>query len=142
MLICMLSTLGSSLLLSCVATLGYCVKLLGSWILGAVELVCCVRLERCRSTAEVAAKVAGVLPEGCWTFGAVMLGVLVLSKEVVLGVDLRAVEYLVRCVAFVQCVAYLYSKLAGIGCCRSWLLVWFCCWVLECCFRLKLLGRQ
>ena len=26
------------------------------------------------------------------------LGVLVLSKEVVLGVDLRAVEYLMRCV--------------------------------------------
>ncbi len=30
------------------------------------------------SAAEVAAEVAanGVLPEGCWTFGAVMLGVL------------------------------------------------------------------
>ena len=29
------------------------------------KLVCCVRLERCRSTAEVAAEVAaGVLPEG------------------------------------------------------------------------------
>ena len=66
MLIYMLSTLGSSLLLSCIATLGYCVKLLGSWILGAVKLVCCVRLERCRSTAKVATKVAaGVLPEGC-----------------------------------------------------------------------------
>ena len=37
MLICILSTLGSSLLLSCVATLGYCVKQLGSWILGAVK---------------------------------------------------------------------------------------------------------
>jgi len=37
MLICMLSTLGSGLLLSCVATLGYCVKQLGSWILGAVK---------------------------------------------------------------------------------------------------------
>jgi hypothetical protein len=48
------------------------------------------------SAAEVAA--AGVLPEGCWTFGAVMLGVLILSKEVVLGVDLRAVECLMRCV--------------------------------------------
>ena len=36
-LICMLSTLGSGLLLSCVATLGYCVKQLGSWILGAVK---------------------------------------------------------------------------------------------------------
>ena len=81
MLICMLSTLGSGLLLRCVATLGYCVKQLGSWMLGAVKasgtalseevilgvdavkLVCCVRLERCCSTAEVAA--AGVLPEGC-----------------------------------------------------------------------------
>jgi hypothetical protein len=39
--------------------------------------VCCVRLERCRSTAGVAAEVAaGVLPEGCWSFGAVELGVL------------------------------------------------------------------
>jgi len=37
MLIYMLSTLGSGLLLSCVATLGYCVKQLGSWILGAVK---------------------------------------------------------------------------------------------------------
>jgi hypothetical protein len=31
-------------------------------------------------------------------FGAVMLGVLTLSKEVVLGVNLRAVECLMRCV--------------------------------------------
>ena len=40
-----------------------------------------------RSAAGVAAEVAaGVLPEGCWTFGAVKkLGVLALSKEVVLG---------------------------------------------------------
>ena len=61
------------------------------------KLVCCVRLERCRSTAGVAA--AGILPEGGWVLGAVnKLGVLVLSKEVVLGVDLRAVEYLMRCV--------------------------------------------
>jgi len=37
MLIYMLSTLGSGLLLSCVATLGYCVKQLGSWILGAIK---------------------------------------------------------------------------------------------------------
>jgi hypothetical protein len=36
-LICMLGTLGSSLLLSCIVTLGYCIKQLGSWILGAVE---------------------------------------------------------------------------------------------------------
>ena len=49
------------------------------------------------SAAEVAAEVAanGVLPEGCWTLGAVdKLGVLALSKEVVLGIDLRAVEYI------------------------------------------------
>jgi hypothetical protein len=37
MLICMLGTLGSGLLLSYVATLGYYIKQLGSWILGAVE---------------------------------------------------------------------------------------------------------
>jgi hypothetical protein len=44
--------------------------------------VCYIRLERCRSTAEVAAKVAaGVLPEGCWTFGAVELGVRHLVKR-------------------------------------------------------------
>jgi len=43
--------------------------------------------------AEVAAD--GVLPEGGWVLGAVnKLGVLALSKEVVLGVDLRAIEYL------------------------------------------------
>jgi len=36
------------------------------------KLVCCVRLERCRSTAGVAA--AGVLPEGCWTLDAVKAG--------------------------------------------------------------------
>jgi len=88
--------LEGGLLLSCVATLGYCGKLLGSWMLGAVEkLVCCARLERCLGAAEVAA--AGVLPEGCWTFGAIMLGVLALSEEVVLGVDLRAVECLAHC---------------------------------------------
>ena len=42
-LICMLRrVLDGGLLLSCVATLGYCIKLLGSWMLGAVEkLVCC-----------------------------------------------------------------------------------------------------
>ena len=38
MLICMLRrVLGGGLLLSCVATLGYCVKQLGSGILGAVK---------------------------------------------------------------------------------------------------------
>jgi hypothetical protein len=36
-LICMLGILGSNLLLSCVVILGYCIKQLGSWILGAVE---------------------------------------------------------------------------------------------------------
>jgi len=44
--------------------------------------VCCVRLERCRSTAEVAAEVAaGVLPEGYWMFVAVELGVRHLVKR-------------------------------------------------------------
>jgi hypothetical protein len=47
------------------------------------------------SAAEVAA--ARVLPDGCWVFGAVLLGVLALSEEVVLGVDLRAIECLMRC---------------------------------------------
>ena len=38
MLICILRrVLGISLLLSCVATLEYCVKQLGSWILGAIK---------------------------------------------------------------------------------------------------------
>ena len=81
--------LEGGLLLSCVATLGYCAKLLGSWMLGAA------RSWYAAIAAEVA--VAGILPEGCWTFGAVMLGVLALSEEVVLGVDLRAVKYLVPC---------------------------------------------
>jgi len=36
-----------------------------------------------------------VLPEGGWVLGAVdKLGVLALSKEVVLGINLRAIEYL------------------------------------------------
>ena len=79
--------LESGLLLSCITMLGYCVKLLGSWMLGAVEkLVCYARLVRCLSTAEVAA--TRVLSKGCWMFGAVMLGVLVLSEEVVLGTSL------------------------------------------------------
>ena len=64
--------------------------------------MCCVRLERCRSTAGVAAEVAaGVLPEGGWVFGAGILGVLALNKEVILGIGLRAVECLIWCVAFV-----------------------------------------
>ena len=75
--------LDSGLLLSCITTLGYCVKLLGSWMLGTVKKSWCAA----RSTAKVAA--AGVLLKGCWTFGAVMLGVLALSKEAVLGVDLQ-----------------------------------------------------
>ena len=76
----MLSILGSGLLLSCVATLGYCVKQLSSWILGTVKasnmalseevilgvntvkLVYCIQLERCCSTAGVAT--ARVLPKG------------------------------------------------------------------------------
>ena len=44
--------------------------------------MCCIRLERCCSTAEVAARVAAeVLPEGCWAFGAVKLGVRHLVKR-------------------------------------------------------------
>ena len=77
--------------------------------------MCYIRLERYCSTAKVAA--AGVLPEGCWTLGAVdKLGVLALSEEVVLGIDLRAVECLIQ---------YILSWLG------KWmlpeLLVWFCC---------------
>ena len=87
MLICMLRrVLDYGLLLSCVATSGYCVKLLGSCMLGAIESWCVV---------YSAAEVVGVLPKGCWMFGAVILGVLALSKEVVLGVDLRAIEYFI-----------------------------------------------
>ena len=97
MLIYILSTLGSGLLLRCVATLRYCVKQLDSWVLGAVKassialseevilgvdavkLVCCIRLKRCRSTTGVAA--AGVLPEGCWVVGAIKPGVWYLAKR-------------------------------------------------------------
>ena len=46
MLVCMLRrVLGGSLLLSCVATLGYCVKQLGSWMLGAIKasILCTAR---------------------------------------------------------------------------------------------------
>jgi len=46
------------------------------------KLVYCIRLERCRSTAEVATEVAtGVLPKGCWMFIAVELGVRHLVKR-------------------------------------------------------------
>ena len=46
MLICILRrVLDSGLLLSCVATLEYCVKQLGSWMLGAVKagMLCTAR---------------------------------------------------------------------------------------------------
>ena len=46
MLICMLRrVLGGGLLLSCIVTLGYCVKQLGSWILGTVKagILCTAR---------------------------------------------------------------------------------------------------
>jgi hypothetical protein len=49
------------------------------------------------------------------------LGVLALSKEVILGIDLRAIECLMRCVFVV------YSKLAGVRWVLPELLVWFCC---------------
>jgi len=81
------------------------------------KLVCCI------SAAEVAAKVAadGVLPKGGWVLGAVdKLGVLALSKEVVLGINLRAVECLVRCV-FVYILSWLELGAAGAAGC------WFCC---------------
>jgi hypothetical protein len=44
----------------------------------------------------------------------------VLSKEAVLGVNLRAVEYLIRCVFVV------YSKLLGLGAAGA-TRCWFCC---------------
>jgi len=56
--------------------------------------VCCVRLERCRSTAGVAAKVAAkVLPEGCWAFGAIKLGVWHLVKRLYWGLMLLSWGY-------------------------------------------------
>jgi hypothetical protein len=59
--------------------------------------VCCIRLEHYCSTTRVAA--AGILPEGGWVLNAVnKLGVLALSKEAVLGVDLRAIECLIHCI--------------------------------------------
>jgi hypothetical protein len=48
-----------------------------------------VRLERCCSTAGVAAEVAaGVLPEGCWVVGAIELGVRYLVKKLYWGLML------------------------------------------------------
>ena len=90
-------------------------------LLGCCDAGCCISWYTVHSAAEVAAAevaAAGVLPEGCWMFGAGMLGVLALSKEGVLGVDLCAVECLVRCV-FDK-----YSKLAGVRLLPE-LLVWF-----------------
>ena len=46
-------------------------------------------------------------------FSISILGVLALSKKVVLGVNLHAIECLVRY------VFNKYSKLAGVGCCWS-----------------------
>ena len=75
----------------------------------------CISWYTVHSTAEVvAAEVAAirVLPEGGWTLGAInKLKVLALSKEVVLGVNLRTVKYLMRC------VFNKYSKLASVKCC-------------------------
>ena len=56
--------------------------------------MCCVRLERCCSTAGVAAEVAAeVLPEGCWAFGAVELGVRHLVKRLYWGLILLSWGY-------------------------------------------------
>ncbi|OCL00728.1 uncharacterized protein K441DRAFT_650162 [Cenococcum geophilum 1.58] len=72
---------------------GMLLTLLGCWVLGAADAA---GLWDAAVTLLGSAKVAaGVLPEGCWVLGAIeKLGVLALSEEVVLGVDLRAVEYL------------------------------------------------
>ena len=81
------------------------------------KLVCCT------SAAKVAAEVAAdrVLPEGYWVLGAVdKLGVLALSKEVVLGINLRAIECLIRCV-------FIYSKLARLWDAAGAARYWFCC---------------
>ena len=48
------------------------------------------------------------------------LGVLALSKEVVLGVDLRAIECLMRCV-FIYILSWLELDAAGAA------RYWFCC---------------
>ena len=61
-----------------------------------MDVGCCISWCAAHSAAEVATEVAaGVLPEGGWVFSAGILGVLVLNKEVVLSVGLRAVECLV-----------------------------------------------
>ena len=79
--------LEGGLLLSCVATLGYCTKLLGSWMLGAIEkLVCCVRLEHCCSAAEVLECCVRLL-DRCEA-GCCYARVLILNKEVILGAGL------------------------------------------------------
>ena len=59
-----------------------------------------------------------VLPKGGWTLNTInKLGVLALSKKVILGVNLHTVKYLI------YCVFDKYSKPAGIKYCQSWLLV-------------------
>ena len=92
------------MLLGYIITLGYCVKLLGigycARLLGCCNAGCYISWYTAYSTAKVAAKTAanGVLPEDGWVLGAVnKLVYLALSKEVVLGIDLRAVECLMRC---------------------------------------------
>ena len=75
--------------------------------------MCCIRLERCRSTAGVAA--AGILPEGGWVLGAVKLVCRQAQQRGLLGVDLRAVECFVRCV-FVYILSWLELDAAGAGC--------------------------
>ena len=64
-------------------------------MLGAInKLVCYIRLERCRSTTRVAAEVAAeVLPEGCWAFSAVELGVRHLAKRSYWGLMLLSWGY-------------------------------------------------
>ena len=56
---------------------------------------------------------------GCWVL-LISWYILALSKEVVLGIDLRAVECLVRCV-FVYILSWLELGAAGAAGC------WFCC---------------
>jgi len=83
--------------------------------LGCYNTRCCISWYAAYSAAKVAAKVAvnRVLPEGGWVLGAVnKLGVLALSKEVILGVNLRAIEYLIRCV-FVYILSWLKLDTAG-----------------------------
>ena len=69
--------------------------------------MCCVRLERCRSTAGVAAEVAAeVLPEGCWAFTAVELGVRRLVKRSYWGLI---------CCCRMSCALRIYCILSWLG---------------------------